>query len=101
MYAFCGIGDYKSFFNSLIELGINIEKKEYFSDHQNYSDRIIKKIYNKVKKLKLKKVVTTEKDLVKLPHFFIDSFQIYVVKISINIVDDFLLTNKINKLFNK
>ena len=44
--------------------------------------------------------IITEKDLVKIPQFFIDAFDIYVIKISMNIKDELIMQNKIDALLN-
>ena len=81
-------------------MGIKIKEKKYYKDHQDYSDILMKDLMNKIKKLKLNKVIITEKDLVKIPQFFIDAFDIYVIKISMNIKDELIMQNKIDALLN-
>ena len=100
VFAFCGIADHKSFFKSITDMGIKIKEKKYYKDHQDYSDILMKDLMNKIKKLKLNKVIITEKDLVKIPQFFIDAFDIYVIKISMNIKDELIMQNKIDALLN-
>ena len=101
VFAFCGIADHQYFFKSITDLGIKIKEKKYFKDHQDYTDFLINDLINKIKKLKLNKVIITEKDLVKLPQFFIETFDIYVIKISMNIKDELIMKNKINALLNE
>jgi tetraacyldisaccharide 4'-kinase len=101
VFAFCGIADHNSFFKSIIKLGITIKGKKYYKDHQNYSDRIIKNLFKKIKKLKLNNIITTEKDIVKLPQYFINAFQIYIIKISIIVKDESKINTEIKKLFSE
>tara|TARA_B100000029_G_scaffold332966_1_gene325130 strand:- start:1524 stop:2309 length:786 start_codon:yes stop_codon:yes gene_type:complete len=66
--AFCGIGTPENFFNLLQENKIKISKKLIFPDHFNYKTSDI----NKIRKLATKhslKIVTTEKDFMKINKF--------------------------------
>lgn len=65
--AFSGIANNSKFYNSLIELGFEVEKFLEFPDHYPYKPHEINKIINLNKEAK---IITTEKDWVKLtkPH---------------------------------
>jgi len=66
--AFCGIGNPNNFFNLLKKNKINIKKKIIFPDHYNYNSNDI----NKIKELAIEnklKIITTEKDFIKLKKF--------------------------------
>ncbi len=66
--AFCGIGTPENFFNLLNENKIKIKESIIFPDHFNYKSSDI----NKIKKLAIKKnlkIITTEKDYVKINKF--------------------------------
>ena len=66
--AFCGIGTPENFFNLLNENKIKIQESIVFPDHFNYKFSDI----NNIKKLAVKKnlkIVTTEKDYVKINKF--------------------------------
>ncbi len=66
--AFCGIGTPENFFNLLKENKINVKKKIVFPDHFDYKLTDI----NRIKYLALKnnyKIVTTEKDFMKVNQF--------------------------------
>ena len=63
---FSAIGDPLSFKNILVENNFDISKELIFSDHYNYSDKDIEKIQKIAKKNSLK-IITTEKDYVKIP----------------------------------
>ncbi len=66
--AFCGIGTPENFFNLLKENKIKVKKEIIFPDHFNYKIHDI----NKIKKLALEnncKIITTEKDFMKIKKF--------------------------------
>ena len=102
LFAFCGIGNPKSFFSLLNKLGLDIKEKEVYKDHYNYKTKQLNKMILKAKKNKCDAFITTEKDIVKIPKVFISNFAFYVIKIEIcfsNISDE----NKLIKplLFNE
>ncbi len=66
--AFCGIGTPENFFSLLKENKIKVKKKIIFPDHYKYNIIDLKKIKNIAKKNKLK-IVTTEKDFMKIKKF--------------------------------
>jgi len=98
LFAFCGIADPQSFFKSILMLGINIQEKIIYKDHQNYNKTVINQLSQQIKENNGTKVITTEKDLVKLPDSFIDIFEIYIIKINLIFKEDSLIKNKINSL---
>ena len=63
---FSAIGDPFSFKNILLENNFNISRELIFSDHYKYSHKDIEKIQSIAKKNNLK-IITTEKDYVKIP----------------------------------
>lgn len=62
---FSGIGNHESFVSMLKSNGLNIIKDLEFPDHYNYSDQIIYDITSQAKKLNCK-ILTTEKDFLRL-----------------------------------
>lgn len=62
---FCGIGNPQEFENTLHKYKLKIKKKIILPDHYNISDKEIKNIKKIAKKNKLK-IVTTEKDFLRL-----------------------------------
>tara|TARA_B100000003_G_scaffold100763_1_gene90271 strand:+ start:2983 stop:3903 length:921 start_codon:yes stop_codon:yes gene_type:complete len=66
--AFCGIGTPENFFSLLKENKINIVKKMVFPDHFKYTNSDINEIIGIARKNNLK-IVTTEKDFMKLKKF--------------------------------
>ena len=89
--AFCGIGTPENFFNLLKENKINVKKKLIFPDHFNYKNIDIKKINNLAKKNNLK-IVTTEKDYMKIKKF-------KNLKVKFTIIDMIIEKNSIFKKF--
>jgi len=66
---FSGIGDPSSFRDTLIENKFNVAKEIVFQDHYDYSLNDLEKIQNIAKNEKLK-ILTTEKDFMKIPQEF-------------------------------
>ena len=66
--AFCGIGSPENFFNLLKKNKINFKKKIIFPDHYNYNNSDISKI-KKIAKENNLKIITTEKDYMKIKKF--------------------------------
>jgi tetraacyldisaccharide 4'-kinase len=79
--AFAGIGRPSKFYDSLNELGLKIIQTVDFADHHNYSEEDI--FYLKdLAKVNVAKLVTTEKDFVKLPENFkteVDCLKIEII----------------------
>ena len=83
MFAFCGIADPNSFIKSVLELSLKLEGKRFFKDHQDYTYEVINELSEQIRMNKISHVVTTEKDMVKLPESFLVEFEVYVIKIDI------------------
>ncbi|MDB9792352.1 tetraacyldisaccharide 4'-kinase [Candidatus Pelagibacter sp.] len=66
---FSGIGDPSSFKDILVENKFNVTREMVFPDHYEYSLNDLKKIQNIAKNEKLK-IITTEKDFMKIPQEF-------------------------------
>ncbi len=93
--AFCGIGTPESFFNLLKNNSIKVENKLVFPDHYNYNLEDVKKI----KELALEnnlKIVTTEKDYMKLKkykNFKVDFTEIDLKIYKFSFFKKFLISN--------
>ena len=83
IFAFCGIAEPNSFINLFEELSLKVEGRRFFQDHQKYTETVIKELSDQIKASSLSHVVTTEKDMVKLPKSFLNEFEVYVIKIEI------------------
>ena len=81
LFAFCGIGEPKSFFDFIVKLGLKSGGKRMFRDHQEYTESVITELSSQIKSSNCKGAITTEKDLVKLPDNFLAEFETYVIKI--------------------
>ena len=81
LFTFCGIGGPKSFFNSIAKLGLKPGGKRIFRDHQEYTSSVINELSAQIKSSNCIGIITTEKDLVKLPDNFLEEFEIYIIKI--------------------
>jgi tetraacyldisaccharide 4'-kinase len=66
---FSGIGDPFSFKDILVENKFNVVREMIFPDHHNYSLDDLEKILNIAKNKNLK-IITTEKDFMKIPEEF-------------------------------
>ncbi len=64
--AFAGIGRPEKFFNTLRDLGAHLVATHEFSDHENYSEDILDRMMREAAELG-GRLVTTEKDAVRLP----------------------------------
>ena len=83
IFAFCGIAEPNSFINSAKELSLIIKGRKFFQDHQEYTKAVIKELSEQIKGCSINRVVTTEKDMVKLPKSFLAEFEVYVIKIDV------------------
>ena len=88
IFAFCGIADPNSFVNSISELSLKVKGRRFFQDHQDYTDTIIQELSNQIKSNYINHVVTTEKDMVKIPGDFISEYDFYVIKIEVVFEND-------------
>ena len=67
--SFCGLGNPENFKKILHNQNFSIVDELFFSDHHNYKETEINNILKKAKKLNAK-IITTEKDYVKIPKKF-------------------------------
>ena len=90
-FAFSGIGDNESFFETLIENGIKVYQTKEFEDHHNFSDDDILNLINLSEKKNLC-LITTEKN-----YFNINKK--YQIKIECAKID--LEIKELNKFINE
>ena len=95
---FSGIGNPNNFRNTLIKNNFNIVDEIIFPDHYEYKQEDIDKIKLKAKKLNAK-IITTEKDYVKLSGK--DTDNIDFLEIDLKIKDEEDLINFINPIINE
>ena len=86
---FSGIGNHESFVSMLKSNGLNIIKDLEFPDHYNYSNQIIYDITSQAKKLNCK-ILTTEKDFLRLKGNNSNEIKFIKSELKINNENDFL-----------
>lgn len=85
--AFCGIGNPKKFQKLLKDNRVNLVNFYSFNDHHNYTDEEIENLIKTAKSYDAK-LLTTEKDLIKIPSFFhdfIDTVEIEIVGLDMGV----------------
>ena len=95
VFIFCGIGNSDSFIQTVKELGLNISGKRIFKDHQKYNSKVLQNLSIQIQSSNCKTILTTEKDVVKIPESFMNKFNFYVIKIDLTFKDDSVITNLI------
>ena len=95
---FSGIGNNKNFRNTLMEYKFIIEKEITFPDHFRYNNNDIIEILSIAEKKGLK-IITTEKDYVKIPKKFKN--KISFVKLSLEIIEEKELIKFIKSKINE
>ena len=83
IFAFCGIAEPHSFISTAEELSLKVEGRKFFQDHQEYTEAVIQKLSEQIRASSISHVVTTEKDMVKLPESFLEEFEVYVIKVDV------------------
>jgi tetraacyldisaccharide 4'-kinase len=76
IYAFCGIGNPASFFQTLSDMALNIVGTKVYNDHHMYTDADIAAIYEDASYKQAQLVLTTHKDWIKTALLSIDKFEI-------------------------
>ena len=79
---FCGIGNPQSFKQILIKNNFNVLEEVIFPDHHNYKKKEIKNLKEKAKKINAK-LITTEKDFVKVSKIDSENIDFLDVKLMI------------------
>ena len=97
---FSGIGNAYSFKETLLDNNFNITKEIIFPDHHEYKLEEISKILNFAKKEKAK-ILTTEKDYVKIPENLKDEINYLEIDLEIKQKDKLinLIKTKINETY--
>ena len=84
-FAFSGIGNHKTFIKMLKNYGLNVVEDLEFADHYSYKNNDIEKIIYKSKKLNAK-VLTTEKDYLRLEKKYLE--EIAFIEVELKIIDE-------------
>ncbi|MBT5956780.1 MAG: tetraacyldisaccharide 4'-kinase [Candidatus Marinimicrobia bacterium] len=90
IFAFCGIAHEDSFFKTLNEMKIEILDFISFKDHVEYDDATMAALTSKIKASNTKTVITTEKDLVKLPNSFFELYNVHVLAMKMELPLEFI-----------
>ena len=89
IFAFCGIAHGDSFFRTLKEMKIEILDSISFKDHVEYDGSTMSMLTSKINASNTKTVITTEKDLVKLPNSFFEDYNVHVLSMKMEIDSNF------------
>jgi tetraacyldisaccharide 4'-kinase len=79
-YVFCGIADPDSFKSLLEKEHISTTHFRAFADHHHYTERNVQALTEEIQKSQCSTILTTEKDIVKLPPSFLSQFKVYLLK---------------------
>ncbi len=84
VFVFCGIGNPDAFLKQLTALGASVKDVLIFRDHHFYEDADIAVIKNRSASLGVKKIVTTEKDAVKLKDLSMAGLEIQALRVEVD-----------------
>ncbi|MED5474595.1 MAG: tetraacyldisaccharide 4'-kinase [Candidatus Neomarinimicrobiota bacterium] len=101
IFAFCGIADPNSFKSILKEKNIFPSSIKIFKDHQSYSKKSLRLLSKEILDCKTENIITTEKDLVKLPDYFTDNYNVYVIRIEHIFEDKELFLQQLKSLIKE
>lgn len=88
VFAFSGVARNDAFISSLVSLGAAPAGSMGFGDHHTYSDQDVKKVVAAAKQMNCRRLVTTDKDFVRLPIGSILEIDLIVVGVSIDFKED-------------
>lgn len=95
--ALSGIANPAYFSSLLKKSGMEVEREIIFPDHHRYTGQDLTSIREEVKKIEF--IVTTEKDLVKLKTFPVDSLPLYALRIETKIQEEEEFFIKVMEVF--
>ncbi len=95
LIAFCGIAMPEKFFQTLKNLGLNVVETIQFPDHFKYSENDLRNIIEKGAQANAL-LVTTEKDLVKIPEYLKNEF--YSLPVEVKLKNPSVLKSKLKQL---
>ncbi len=90
IFAFCGIANGEIFFKTLNEMKIDIFDSISFKDHVEYDESTMATLKSKINNSNTKTVITTEKDLVKLPDSFFEAYNVHVLAMKMELPSEFI-----------
>ena len=98
VFAFCGIGNPDFFIQTVKDVGLNIVGKRIFQDHQKYNSKVLHNLLVQIESSNCRAVVTTEKDMVKIPDSFMKKIIFYVIKINVVFENDSVICDLIKPI---
>lgn len=98
-FVFAGIAGSTGFFHFMDAQGVNIAGKKGFGDHYNYTEGDIQRLMQKAERKGATMMVTTEKDIVKIPDEYKDRFA--VAKIEPELNDEEGFWNTLDEILSK
>ena len=98
MYLLSAIGDNNGFKKTVEKIGLNIVGHSQFIDHFKYKISELQKVQKDDKKVGANYIITTEKDLVKIPVVNL-GIPIYALRAEMHLSPTSKLEDKINSLF--
>ena len=75
--------------------------RRIFSDHQEYTESVITELSTQIKSSNCTAIITTEKDLVKLPKKFLDEFETFVIRVELEFKTEKAILDMIQPLLLK
>jgi tetraacyldisaccharide 4'-kinase len=78
VFIFSGVGNNKSFYKTVKQLGFQIVESMHFKDHHKYTENDLRSIELAYRKSNAGIVLTTEKDLIKLPRTKLPIFAVQI-----------------------
>jgi tetraacyldisaccharide 4'-kinase len=85
VYAFCGIGNPDSFFQTLEELALNIVGTRVYNDHHSYTDSDIEAICRQGRYQQADMIITTQKDWIKTALLCMEKFDIPIAHLAVEL----------------
>ena len=98
IYLLSAIGDNRGFKKTVEKIGVNVVGHSKFIDHFKFKITDLQKAQEDAKEVDANYVITTEKDLVKIPNINFD-IPIYALRTKMHFSPANKLKNKINSLF--
>ena len=98
IYLLSAIGDNSGFKKTIKKIGANIVGHSKFLDHHKFKTSDLQKVQNDAKKFNANYIITTEKDLVKIPDINL-KIPVYALKTEMHFSPNNKLEDKINSLF--
>jgi len=90
IFAFCGIAHGDFFFKTLNKMKIDILDSISFKDHVEYDESTMATLKSKINNSNTKTVITTEKDLMKLPDSFFEAYNVHVLAMKMELPSEFI-----------